>query len=52
MYIIIPITSLVVVTKGPVAIAGSMFILFNVIGTNVLNMDANIITANRLRDTE
>ena len=44
--------SLVVVIKGPVAIAGSIFILFSVSGTRVPKMEANIITANKLSDTE
>lgn len=44
--------SLVMDIKGPVAMAGSIFSFSKVIGTNVPKMDANITTANRLRDTE
>ena len=38
--------SLVVVIKGPVAMAGSILNFSNVIGTNVPNIEANITTAN------
>ena len=44
--------SLVMEIKGPVAMAGSIFSFSNVIGTKVPKMDANITTANKLRDTE
>ena len=44
--------SLVIEMKGPVAIAGSIFILSNVKGTRVPNMEANMTTANRLSETE
>lgn len=40
------------VINGPVAKAGSIFILSKVMGTNVPNILANITTANRLKDTE
>ena len=46
-YIIIPNTSIAVVTKGPVAIAGSNFILYSTIGiidatTHAINIEKNI----------
>ena len=44
--------SLVVVIKGPVAMAGSILNLSNVIGTNVPNIEANITTANNDRLTD
>ena len=40
------------VINGPVANAGSIFILSSSKGTNVPNMLANSTTANRLRETE
>ena len=40
------------VINGPVAKAGSIFILSKVMGTNEPNILANITTANRLKDTE
>ncbi len=47
-----PMMSFVMEMNGPVAMAGSIFIFSNVIGTNVPNMEANMTTANRLMDTE
>jgi hypothetical protein len=43
---------LVVVTKGPVASAGSIFMEFKAKGTNVPNNDANTITDNNAVLTE
>ena len=52
MYNIMPMMSLVMEMKGPVAIAGSILSFSNVMGTNVPKIDANITTANKLIDTE
>jgi len=52
MYNIMPMMSLVMEIKGPVAIAGSILSFSNVMGTNVPKIDANITTANKLIETE
>lgn len=39
--------SFIVVINGPVAKAGSILNLYNASGTNVPNIDANNITANK-----
>lgn len=48
---ITPITSLVIVTNGPVAIAGSILNRSRINGTNVPNTEANNTTANSESDT-
>ena len=47
-----PMMSLVMEIKGPVAMAGSIFSFSNVMGTRVPKIEANITTANRLSETE
>ncbi len=47
-----PMMSFVMAINGPVAIAGSIFSLSRVIGTNVPKIEANMTTANKLMDTE
>ena len=43
-----PMMSFVMAINGPVAIAGSIFSLSRVIGTNVPKIEANMTTANKL----
>ena len=44
--------SFIIWIKGPVAIAGSIFILSSVIGTKFPDKEAKITTQNRLIETE
>ena len=46
-----PMMSLVMEIKGPVASAGSIFSFSSVRGTNVPNTDANITTQNNEMET-
>ena len=48
----IPIMSLVMVIKGPVAMAGSILNRSRVKGTRVPKMEAKITTANKESDTD
>ena len=44
--------SFVIEINGPVAMAGSILSFSKVIGTKVPKIEANMTTANKLRDTE
>ena len=51
IYMSMPMISFVMLMKGPVASAGSIFSFSSVKGTNVPNTDANMTTANSDIDT-